>query len=92
MSISQTADALLRKATADGSVPGVVAGATNGEANLYLGGFGERVLGGGDEMTPDTVGWLASMTKALAGGGRHAACRAGPARSRRPPQQTWSPP
>ena len=67
MSISQTADALLRKATAEGSVPGVVAGATNREGNLYLGGFGERVLGGGDEMTPDTVGWLASMTKALAG-------------------------
>ncbi len=67
MSISQTADALLRKATADGSVPGVVAGATNRQGSIYLGGFGERVLGGGDEMTPDTVGWLASMTKALAG-------------------------
>ena len=67
MSIQQTADALLRNATADGAVPGVVAGATNRDGNLYLGGFGERVLGGGEEMTPDTVGWLASMTKALTG-------------------------
>ena len=67
MSISQTADALLRNATAEGSVPGVVAGATNSEGNLYLGGFGERVLGAGEDMTPDTVGWLASMTKALTG-------------------------
>ena len=67
MSISQTADALLRNATAEGSVPGVVAGATNREGNLYLGGFGERVLGAGEDMTPDTVGWLASMTKALTG-------------------------
>ena len=67
MSIRQTADALLRNATADGAVPGVVAGATNRDGNLYLGGFGERVLGGGEVMSPDTVGWLASMTKALTG-------------------------
>ena len=65
MSISQTADRLLRNATAEGAVPGVVAGATDRDGNLYLGGFGERVLGGGEDMTPDTVGWLASMTKAL---------------------------
>ena len=64
MSIQQTADALLKDAVDDGAVPGVVAGATNRDGDLYLGGFGERVLGGGDEMTPDTVGWLASMTKA----------------------------
>ena len=67
MSLQQTADALLRNATADGAVPGVVAGATDRNGNLYLGGFGERVLGSGEEMTPDTVGWIASMTKALTG-------------------------
>ena len=50
-----------------GAVPGVVAGVTNADAELYLGGFGERVLGAGDEMTPDTVGWIASMTKAITG-------------------------
>ncbi|MCY3818054.1 MAG: serine hydrolase [Gammaproteobacteria bacterium] len=67
MSISQTTDSLLRNATADGAVPGVVAGATDRSGNLYLEGFGERVLGGGEEMTPDTVGWIASMTKPLTG-------------------------
>ena len=65
MSISQAADKLLSNAIADGAVPGVVAGATDRDGNLYLGGFGERVLGSGEEMTPDTVGWIASMTKAL---------------------------
>ena len=65
MSISQTADRLLTNAITEGAVPGVVAGATDRSGNLYLGGFGERVLGVGEEMTPDTVGWLASMTKAL---------------------------
>lgn len=65
MPISQTADRLLRNATAGGAVPGVVAGATDRDGDLYLGGFGERVMGSGEEMTPDTVGWIASMTKAL---------------------------
>ena len=65
MSISQAADKLLSNAIADGEVPGVVAGATDRDGNLYLAGFGERVLGSGEQMTPDTVGWIASMTKAL---------------------------
>lgn len=65
MSISQAADKLLSNAIADGAVPGVVAGATDRDGNIYLEGFGERVLGSGEEMTPDTVGWIASMTKAL---------------------------
>ena len=67
MSMNEQIDALLSGPVAEGAVPGVVAGATNGEGTLYLGGFGERVLGGGDEMAPDTVGWIASMTKALTG-------------------------
>ena len=57
----------LSEAVAEGAVPGVVAGVTSAEDDLYLAGFGERVLGGGDEMTPDTVGWIASMTKAVTG-------------------------
>ena len=65
MSISQAADKLLSNAITAGAVPGVVAGATDRDGNLYLEGFGERVLGSGEEMTPDTVGWIASMTKAL---------------------------
>ena len=67
MSMREKIDGVLSGAVADGAVPGVVAGVTNADAELYLGGFGERVLGGGDEMTPDTVGWIASMTKAITG-------------------------
>ena len=67
MAMSERIDGLLSEAISDGAVPGVVAGVTNADAELYLGGFGERVLGAGDEMTPDTVGWIASMTKAITG-------------------------
>ena len=67
MSLTRRIDATLSEAAAEGAVPGVVAGVTSAEDDLYLGGFGERVLGGGDAMTPDTVGWIASMTKALTG-------------------------
>ena len=67
MSLTQRIDAILSEAAANGAVPGVVAGVTSAGDDLYLGGFGERVLGGGDAMTPDTVGWIASMTKAVTG-------------------------
>ena len=65
--MSKKFDGLLSEAVSGGAVPGVVAGVTNADEDLYLGGFGERVLGAGDEMTPDTVGWIASMTKAITG-------------------------
>jgi methyl acetate hydrolase len=65
MSLQTKADALLEAAAAKGEVPGVVALATNRDETLYQGGFGERVLGGGAAMTPDTVVWIASMTKAI---------------------------
>ena len=67
MSMREKIDGVLSGAVSSGAVPGVVAGVTNADAELYLGGFGERVLGAGDEMTPDTVGWIASMTKAITG-------------------------
>ena len=67
MSMKSSIDALLGGAPADGAAAGVVAGATNADGDIYLGGFGERVAGSGDEMTPDTVGWIASMTKAVTG-------------------------
>ena len=67
MSMTEKIDGVLNEAVSGGAVPGVVAGVTNADAELYLGGFGERVLGAGDEMTPDTVGWIASMTKAITG-------------------------
>ncbi len=65
MSLRQAADGLLRNAVSAGRVPGVVAMATNREGTIYEGAFGERVLGGGQAMTTDTVGWIASMTKAI---------------------------
>ena len=66
-SLNQTLDALLGNAASAGDVPGVVAAATTADETLYEAGFGERVQGSGVEMTPDTVGWIASMTKAVTG-------------------------
>jgi CubicO group peptidase (beta-lactamase class C family) len=65
MDLKQRADMLLGNAVAAGKVPGVVAMVTSREGTIYEGGFGERVLGQGSAMTPDTVVWIASMTKAL---------------------------
>ena len=67
MSIKTEADTLLRAAAESGDVPGVVAMATDRNEIIYEGGFGSRVLGEPAEMTPDTVVWIASMTKALTG-------------------------
>lgn len=67
MSLKTKADTLLRTAAESGDVPGVVAAATDRNETIYEGGFGSRVLGEAAEMTPDTVVWIASMTKALTG-------------------------
>lgn len=67
MSLQQSVDTLLQASVDDGDVPGVVALATNGDETIYEGGFGERAAGGGETMTPDTVVWIASMTKAVTG-------------------------
>jgi methyl acetate hydrolase len=58
-------DEALRRATDAGEVPGVVAVAANEKGVLYEGAFGTRELGRDVPMTPDTVGYIASMTKAL---------------------------
>lgn len=65
MSLKQHADRILSHAVTAGAVPGVVAMACSREGVLYEGAFGERTLGGGQAMTLDTVGWIASMTKAV---------------------------
>jgi CubicO group peptidase (beta-lactamase class C family) len=67
MSLKENIDVLLKGSVANGDVPGVVATATNRDETIYEGGFGERVLGSGQSMTPDTVLWIASMTKAITG-------------------------
>jgi len=61
------ADGLLKDSVSKGDVPGVVAVATDAKGTTYEGGFGKRVLGQPAEMTPDTVAWMASMTKAITG-------------------------
>ncbi len=65
MKLKSSVDALLSKAVAAGAVPGVVAMAANREGVIYQGAFGERALATGQPMTSDTVGWIASMTKAI---------------------------
>ena len=67
MSMQSAVDGILRTAVENGEVPGVVAMATDRDGAIYEGGFGERVLGSGALMTPDTVVWIASMTKAVTG-------------------------
>ncbi|MFN0302631.1 MAG: serine hydrolase domain-containing protein [Burkholderiales bacterium] len=67
MSLKERIDTLLRKAADSGDVPGVVAMATNRDGPIYEGAFGKRVLGQSPSMTPDTVVWIASMTKAVTG-------------------------
>lgn len=65
MPLKQQADAVLRQAAESGAVPGVVAMVTNRQGTVYEGAFGKRALGQDAPMTLDTVGLIASMTKAL---------------------------
>jgi len=58
-------DAVLRSVVERGDVPGVVAAVTSPAETVYLAAFGERGLGQGVPMTPDTVFYLASMTKPI---------------------------
>ncbi|WP_135466131.1 serine hydrolase domain-containing protein [Crenalkalicoccus roseus] len=58
-------DAVLREAVESGAVPGVAAAAGNRAGTLYEGAFGRRALDGEAPMTPDSVVWIASMTKAI---------------------------
>jgi CubicO group peptidase (beta-lactamase class C family) len=65
MTMKYQIDALLNAGVKSGAVPGVVAAVADREGVLYEGAFGERALGSGHAMTNDTVGWMASMTKAI---------------------------
>ena len=60
-------DTLLSEAVRRGDVPGVAAVATDGNGTIYEGGFGKAILGQDADMPPDTVMWIASMTKAVTG-------------------------
>ena len=67
MALRDSVDGILESAVSRGDVPGVAAAATTADGTVYEGGFGERAVGGGVMMSPDTVGWIASMTKAITG-------------------------
>ena len=67
MSMQVKADALLSAAVGERAVPGVVAGSTTAAGTSYLEAFGEQVLDGGVPMATNSVGWIASMTKAITG-------------------------
>ena len=67
-SIKTAADAVLNKAVnSTPGVPGVVAVATDRNANIYEGAFGVRQAGGNAAMTTDSVFAIFSTTKAITG-------------------------
>src|ERR1700710_259315 len=57
-------DQILRQKCESKEIPGVVAIAATGNEVIYQGAFGKRDLSKDDAMTPDSVFWIASMTKA----------------------------
>src|SRR5580700_10691121 len=62
-------DQLLRQKSDAKEIPGVVAMAASGREVTYQGAFGKRDLAKDDAMTPDSVFWIASMTKAVTSAG-----------------------
>ena len=58
-------DQVLRQKSDAREIPGVVAIAANSSEVIYQGAFGKRDLSRDDPMTPDSVFWIASMTKAI---------------------------
>jgi len=65
--MKQRLDDLLAAGVKNGYVPGVVGALVDKNGLTYLGSAGERTIGTGDVMTTDTVGAIASMTKAITG-------------------------
>ena len=62
---SSRIDGLLERAVADRVVPGVVAVAGDRDGVLYEGAFGRLAVDGDLPVRPDTMIWIASMTKAI---------------------------
>lgn len=65
MALKDALDGLLGGAAARGEVPGVVGMVTDRNETIYQGAFGRRALGQDTAMNTDTVGLIASMTKAI---------------------------
>jgi methyl acetate hydrolase len=60
------AEATIRRATDAGEIAGVVAVAATSKEVIYQNAFGRRSIDSAEPMTPDSVFWMASMTKAIA--------------------------
>lgn len=60
-------DALLSQSIEAGEVPGIAALVVDRKGVVYENAFGLRTLGEPAPMSTDTVGWIASMTKAITG-------------------------
>jgi CubicO group peptidase (beta-lactamase class C family) len=65
MDMKTQLDAILADGIAAGQAPGVTAMVADRDGIQYSGAAGERLRGSAVAMTPDTVLWVASMTKAL---------------------------
>jgi CubicO group peptidase (beta-lactamase class C family) len=61
----KTIDASLSEAVERKAMPGLIAMAAGERGLIYEGAFGRRDLATNVAMTPDTVVWIASMTKAI---------------------------
>lgn len=69
MGMSERIDRVLDGLVQSGEAPGVVAIALNEKGPIYQGAAGTRGVGRSEPMTPDTIFWYASMTKALVAAG-----------------------
>jgi CubicO group peptidase (beta-lactamase class C family) len=58
-------DEVLDRIVAGGGAPGAVAAAATDRGPFHTGAAGKRNAAKGPEMTPDSVFWIASMTKAI---------------------------
>jgi len=65
--MNETLDAVLAAGVDSGAVPGVTATVVNRDGVVWEGAAGERSIGGGAPMAPDTPGAIFSMTKAITG-------------------------
>jgi methyl acetate hydrolase len=65
MATLKNVDTSFQQAVESKKMPGIVAMAATDKGVLYEGAFGRRELGKDAAMTPDTVVWIASMTKAI---------------------------
>ncbi|MCA4920711.1 MAG: beta-lactamase family protein [Roseomonas sp.] len=57
----------MQKAVQAGAIPGLVLALGDRHGSGWEAGFGNRALGGAEAMAPDSVFWIASMTKAITG-------------------------